>query len=350
MTEKRKVSKNFIWAGLSFLLAVFTVAMVLRQSEELSAGELFEILAASDKRFLIAGIIASALYVFFEGMALCSILKSAGYRRRLENGIVYSTSDVFFSAITPSATGGQPASAYFMINNGIPMGITTATLLLNLVMYTVSVIVLGAGSILISPRSFMEFSFLSRLLIFAGFAALSVLALLFLLLLKKEDLIFGSLAKIITFLYNKGIVREKERKLARLEKSKADFKICAGLIGGRRSVVLKAFLWNFLQRASQILVPMLIYASLGGACSYMPAVFAKQCLITVGYNFIPIPGGMGVSDYLMIDGFSRMMNEEMTYSVELISRGFAFYICVAVSGLITLVGYFMGRKRNDRGL
>lgn len=82
----------------------------------------------------------------------------------------------------------------------------------------------------------------------------------------------------------------------------------------------------------------------------MPAVFAKQCLITVGYNFIPIPGGMGVSDYLMIDGFSRMMNEEMTYSVELISRGFAFYICVAVSGLITLVGYFMGRKRNDRGL
>ena len=67
--------------------------------------------------------------------------------------------------------------------------------------------------------------------------------------------------------------------------------------------------------------------------------------MTIGYNFIPIPGGMGISDYLMLDGFIKMMGENMAYNVELISRGMTFYICVFISGTITLIGYMVGRKR-----
>ena len=47
----------------------------------------------------------------------------------------------------------------------------------------------------------------------------------------------------------------------------------------------------------------------------------------------------------MIDGFNRVMGEQMAYSVELISRGITFYVCVSVSGIITLIGYILGRKR-----
>ena len=45
-----------------------------------------------------------------------------------------------------------------------------------------------------------------------------------------------------------------------------------------------------------------------------------------------------------IDGFSRLMGEKMAYTVEMISRGITFYICVSISGIITLIGYFAGRK------
>ena len=79
-------------------------------------------------------------------------------------------------------------------------------------------------------------------------------------------------------------------------------------------------------------------------------IFAKQCLITIGCNFVPIPGAMGISDYLMIDGFTELMGWETAFSTEMISRGITFYICVAVCGLITLIGYLAGRKKNDRSL
>jgi uncharacterized membrane protein YbhN (UPF0104 family) len=149
---------------------------------------------------------------------------------------------------------------------------------------------------------------------------------------------------ILTFLHRHKLVKDVDKKKAALIKVKNDYKMCASMISGRKRILIGAFIWNFLQRASQIMVPIFIYAALGGAKIRMASVFAKQCLITIGYNFIPIPGGMGVSDYLMVDGFNNMMMEHMAFNVELISRGFSFYICVLISGVITLIGYIAGRK------
>ncbi|MBR6402696.1 MAG: flippase-like domain-containing protein [Eubacterium sp.] len=343
--ELKLINKNIIWAILSSLLAVLTIRIMLKLNKDMSLSMLMSTIASSDKLFFIIGAIAAALYVWFEGVAIRSILKHAGFKQGIFKGLVYSTSDVYFSAITPSATGGQPASAFFMMRDGIPGGMATATLVLNLMMYTISIVVLGVIAIFVSPRAFMEFGKISKILILVGFIALSILSLLFFVLLKKEEIIFTPLSKIVRFLYNKGIVKEKDKILVRIEKAENDYKACSDMISGRKRILFAAFIWNFLQRASQILVPMFIYRSLGGETGKMATVFSKQCLITIGYNFIPIPGGMGISDYLMIDGFYRVMGEQMAYSVELISRGITFYICVTISGIITLIGYMIGRKK-----
>ena len=348
MKRIKRINKNVIWACVSLLLAVLTIRVVLQQSKDISVTDLADMIRSSDLRFFVPGLLAAIMYVWLEGVAICSILKHTGYPSHLNRGLLYSTSDVYFSAITPSATGGQPASAWFMIRDGIPTGIATAVLVLNLLMYTASIIALGVISILICPEAFGEYGDFSRFLIFIGFAALSLLALAFFVLLKNEKLIFNPASKLLAFLNQKKIIKDHSRFQTKLDNIRNEYKICSHLISGKKRILFGAFFWNFLQRASQIMVPMLIYRSLGGEEGKMIRVFVKQCLITIGYNFIPIPGGMGVSDYLMIDGFSRMMSEEMAYSVEMISRGMTFYICVSLSGIITLIWYFVGRRKNDR--
>jgi len=345
MKEKKRSSNYLIWTIISSLLAILTIRAVLKQSEDISIGDLMVAIGSSDKGFFVLAAVATALYMWFEGIAIRSILKKSGYGRSSVKGLLYAASDIYFSAITPSATGGQPASAFFMIRDGIPTGIATATLVLNLTMYTISLIVLGIIAVVISPTAFAEFSRFSQFLISLGFITLSILTLVFFVLMKNEELIFKPLSKTISFLYDKKLIKEKERKLSRIEKISNDYKMCSDMISARKSVLFSAFLWNLLQRASQLLVPMFIFASLGGDKFKWAEVFSKQCLITVAYNFIPIPGGMGISDYLMIDGFSRVMGEQTAYTVEMISRGITFYLCVSVSGIITLIGYFAGKVR-----
>lgn len=329
------------------LIAILTIRVIVKQSRDISPGQLMRVLRSSDHRFLIAGLIAAGLFVWFEGVAICSILKYAGYPRSLKKGFLYSTSDIYFSAITPSATGGQPASAYFMRRDGIPIGIVTATLILNLMMYTFSIIALGIMSVIISPKAFGDFGNLSKLFIGIGFIALSVLVLIFFILLKREALIFHPIRKLISLLYQKGLIKEQDRKLSRVSKIRNDYISCSALISGRKRVLFTAFFWNLIQRTCQLMVPMLTYAALGGEKARMAMVFSKQCLITIGYNFVPIPGGMGISDYLMIDGFRRMMSRQMAYHVEMISRGITFYICVSVCGIITLIGFLIKAKKID---
>ena len=346
MTGK-KISKNLIWAIISLILAVLTVRIVLKQSNDLSISDLCSLLKSSDKCFLSLAIISSLLFIWFEGTAIRSILKRAGYKESQLRGLLFSTSDIYFSAITPSSTGGQPASAFFMIRSGISAGITTATLVLNLMMYTLSIIVLGLISVAISPKAFLAFGTASKVFIIFGYIIMLLLATGFFLLLKKEALIFKPASKLISFLNKTRIIKNKEHLLEKMDKVRADYKSCSDLISGHRGVLISSFVWNLLQRTSQIMVPMLVYAALGGDRSLMPSVFSKQCLITIGYNFVPIPGAMGISDYLMIDGFNSIMESSLAYSVELISRGLTFYICVLISGIITLTGYLISKRKGS---
>ena len=67
-------------------------------------------------------------------------------------------------------------------------------------------------------------------------------------------------------------------------------------------------------------------------------------MITIGYNFVPVPGAMGIADYLMVDGFSGIMSRDAAFELEMLSRGLTFYICVSISGVITLIGYLIRRR------
>ena len=111
---------------------------------------------------------------------------------------------------------------------------------------------------------------------------------------------------------------------------------------------LASKLLNFFQRAAQIAVPMFTYLALGGRRALAAKVFASQCFVTIGYNCVPVPGAMGVADYLMVDAFTDLMPFEDALHLEMLSRSISFYICVAVSGVIVLVGYLLQRNRKRR--
>ena len=340
--------KKIFWAVCSPLFAVLTVWLLLKQNQGVSIKDILHTAAGADKHWLLAAVISSIFYIFFECFALRSILKGIELQPKFKNSLVYGTADIYFSAITPSATGGQPASAYFMIKDGISGGVATAVLMLNLMMYTLSIVVLGISSIFISPSTFTQFNIPSKLLIWSGTAAQIALAVFFMAVLKKGDFIFNCLESLILFLDRKNIIRNTPKKISRLRKAKHDYSSCSEMFSGNYPLLIKAFLWNLLQRFSQIIVPSLLFISLGGTPMDSIKLFSKQCLITIGYNFVPLPGAMGVADYLMLKGFSDIMERNMAFHLEMLSRGMTFYICVSVSGLITFVGYLMQRRKKCR--
>lgn len=65
-------------------------------------------------------------------------------------------------------------------------------------------------------------------------------------------------------------------------------------------------------------------------------------------NCVPIPGAIGVADYLMLSGYQELMSKSDAYHLEILSRGLSFYGCMMISMITVLIGYICLRKKEVR--
>ena len=331
----------------ALLLAVLTVTAVLKGGG-ISTDELLSSIHNASPPWLIASVFGMLGFIYFEGAALTVIVRSLGYPARHRRGFVYSAADIYFSAITPSASGGQPASAFFMIRDGIGATAVMAALLLNLIMYTMAIITIGFFAILLFPGLFLHFSPVCKVLIIIGILTLTGLALLFYLLLRHQPLLktlalgFASLLSRLHFRRAADKIRQK------LDTALTEYGQCVDLLFEKKTMLLHVYLLNLLQRLSQILVTVFTFCAIHGDLSNITKLFATQVYVVLGSNSMPVPGAMGVADYLMLDGYMELMTREQAFRLEILSRGLSFYSCMILSMLVTGIGYLL-LKHNKRG-
>ncbi len=342
-----KIKRKLLWSVVTLALAVLTVYIVMRSSG-MSLDQLSAAIGKARVEYLLPALLCTLGIVWFEGRAVLTILRRAGYPQKKRRGFIYAAADAYFSAITPSATGGQPASAFFMIRDGIPAAVATASLLANLVMYNAAIITIGFFCILVRPKLFMHYLPGGRALIILGILVLSVMGLLFFLLLWKQRTLFKIADKAISFLVRVRLMRHPDKWRDRLEEAMYEYGRCVDILAGSKKMWIMAYLFNVLERVSQFGVTVFAYLALGGKLSVCFDLWVTQCMVSLGANCVPIPGSMGVTDYLMIDGYMNLMDHSMVYELQMLARGLSFYFCVLLSGVVILFVYLrsLHRKRS----
>lgn len=347
MNRKEFFQKNknkIICFIVTVVLAIVTIYAVF-QGSGISRVELLQSIREASMPGIVLAAVCMLGFVYFEGEAIRVIVHHMGYPVKRSHGFVYSAADVYFSAITPSASGGQPASAYFMMKDGIPGSAVMAALLLNLVMYTLAVVTLGLLNFICAPGMFRQFGIVGRILIVSGMLALSGLAILFYMLLKKRDIVRRLMTGLAMFLRRIHCKRLAKRLVKKLNKALDEYGRCVSLIFNNKAMLIKVYVLNLLQRLSQILVTIVAFAAMHGDLRTLPKLLATQIYVVLGSNCVPIPGGVGVTDYLMLNGYCQLMEKTQAYQLEILSRGLSFYVCIFVSMATVAIGYLVLRKQ-----
>ena len=344
----KDVIRRIFWNIFSLLLAVLTLWAVFALSGEKSPMEIVGELRDADDLWVVLAVVSSLMYVVLEGAAIATLLSSIGCPVSPLKGLLYSASDAYFSAVTPSATGGQPAAVYFMVRHGIPAGTGAVVMLVNLILYTLATMALGLFALVCEPVLFLNFRAISKVLVAGGLAVLFGLTVLFFSAMAKSHHIFDLLRRITSGLMKRKSEEERRTRLGRIDEAQRDFSLCSSLMGTNKKAVLKAFLLNLGQRACQIAVPMLLHIGMDGSLRTGLRIFSAQCMVTVGYNCVPVPGARGVADFLMIDAFTDLIGEEDAFMLEMLGRGVSFYLCTLVSGVAVLSGFIILKIREKR--
>ena len=334
------------WAALSLVIAGLSIWAVTSQWKNFSLEAFLDYVSQADLKWIVAAVFAMLGFVFFEGCALRSTCRALHYPTTVRSGFVYAASDIFFSAITPSATGGQPACAFLMMRDGLPGIVTTAVLLVTLSMYTLSILVIGLVCLLFRLDVLLTFGTPSRVLIGLGFAIQLVLVIFLLMLVKTEWLLERICRGAIHLLARLHIVRHEAERQQKLADTMEEYRRCLALLSNHPGLLVHSFVFNLLQRVSQISVTALVFLAMGGSLRTAPSIFAMQSFVVLGSNSVPVPGAMGVADFMMLDGFNAFLQPDQVVGMELLSRSLSFYSCVLLCGLVVLfMTYFKRRVR-----
>lgn len=323
------------------LLAVITVFVVSQQSKTFTAEGFLDYVGSVKPWGLVSAAGCMLGYILCEGLALLVICRALGYPRRWTRGLLYSAADIYFSAITPSATGGQPASALLMVGDGIPAAVTTVVLMLNLVYYTLSILLVILVGLVLYPGAFGLFSTPGHMLMIFGCLTQAVFIAGLLLLIFNQKIFLKMVDLFLRLGQKLHLVKTAEKRREKLLEMEADYRASAGVVHRHMPAMLGAALLNFLQRAFIVAVPVVLYVASGYPARDIGKVFAIQSWVVIGSNAVPLPGAVGVADYLFLDGYSTLLADPV--NLELLSRTISFYSCVLICALVLLIAFVRNR-------
>ena len=348
--------RKLTWAVLFVFIAALSVYAVITASRSFSFEQLKNMIRNAHPLYVCLAVLCMIGFILFEGLSLRVLIKSFGHKCKLKDCIKYSAADTYFSAITPSATGGQPACAYFMIDSGIPTSCTTVSLVFNLALYTVSIVIIGAICIIVYPPIYFFFRPITRVLIVLGAVTLLLLTTTAILFILKRSFIHKAADILIGIACRLRILKDSLEWKDRLDKWTEEYMQYADQIWLHKKDITIALVFNILQRTCQMAVSMFMYiaVTIGRPGLQMSTVFANgahllgaQSLISIGATYIPIPGAMGFTDLMMLDGFSTLMPESEAAALELLSRSISFYGCVIICFIIVVVAFVSRRDRDE---
>jgi len=147
MKDKKKYLINIL---LFVALITLTFSIVLKNQ---NIEDIKNALASVDGRYLLIGILAMFVYFSAEALNLKRTLGVLGENVKFFSSLRYVLIGFFFSAITPAASGGQPAQIYFIHKDNHSAAKTTLSLLIMLCSYHIVTISLAIISFIFNVNS-----------------------------------------------------------------------------------------------------------------------------------------------------------------------------------------------------
>lgn len=324
--------------NLLFLLLVFGLTIYyVFHGEDMNA--LYGYLRESKVGYWIVGIVLVVLFILSESVIIYYMMRSVGQPVILTHCFLYSFVGFFFSAITPSATGGQPAQLYFMKKDKLSMSVSTLILMVVTITYKAVLVLIGLLVMIFRPRVIMEFLAPVMGWCYLG-VALNVFCVAFMMILVFHPTLAENILTVgLNFMGKIIRLKKQEQWRQRIHSSMEKYRDVADYLRRNKMVITNVFLITFVQRCMWFFITYLIYLSFSMREIGPVTITTLQGMISVSVDMLPLPGGMGMSESLFLQIFKPICGKDYVLPVMVVSRGISYYTQLIISAVMTGVAY-----------
>lgn len=336
MKKSKSSSKRSAW--LNGLLIAGTMAIVLilgaKNGDILPA---LDALATAQRPWLLCALCSSLIFILFETLTLHVFFRFQRVPIRFSTSLLTTLIGVFYSNVTPAATGGQPMQLVCLNKRHVPSGISASALTFKFFCFQAALLGLGAVMWALHPHLVQAHIGAERWLIYIGFAinALAVLGVLMLAINRRlVEKIAGALLKLLTRLR---ILRHPEKAQQKLDRLLSDFHASVSMIRRHPLQLLCLMLLSCMQVLGLMSVIYCVYRAVGLNAMPYASLLTLQLLLFIGAAFTPLPGSSGAQEggfYLI---FRTVFPGEKLLGALLLWRFFTYYLTLilGLTGVIT---------------
>lgn len=341
MKEKtKKALLNFL------ILLVLSFGMIFLIYKKTNPKYLRAVFFAMKKEYIVYAIGAFVLFRLMEALGLYALLRKVKGKASLVSCIDYAIFGHFFSQLTPSGGGGQPAQLYLMTKDGIKGDKAMAAIVPFNIMYHMCLPVVG----LIALSSKLRYIILEsnlRFLFYLGLFNQVMIALVVILAFKKYDWLYKFLVFLSEKIKGKKFLDRFYRSPARIQEFLEDLKTNILTLVDNKEVFVLIFILQLFMLFFSYLVSYFTYRALGFAEYSMFDIVRIQCLIIIATEYIPTPGTAGFSELALFETYKNIIAKDYALSWMMINRLLPLYLAIIFTLLISLSRSIRFRKEEN---
>ena len=140
--KKRKIPWGMIY------IAATIIAVILFGVFNREFGNVFYTITHLTPGFLVVGVVVTVIYFFFEGGIIRLLMRSQDIPMSMGASMKIGLIGIYYSYITPSSTGGQPMQAAYLRRDNVPVGLSTAVLIMKFFCFQCAFVLCSALSLI----------------------------------------------------------------------------------------------------------------------------------------------------------------------------------------------------------
>ena len=282
-------------------------------------------------------VVGCACNVATDALALWYFLRRQGCHVHFLYMMFVSVSGLYYSNITPGATGGQPMQVYYLAKKGVPMGLATSALVVRFFSFQFMLSVVAAIAWIRYPvfieKSVGEYKWFMVL----GFCYNTVMVAGIVLLVFKREWIRKGVRALVKLGHRVHLVKDPEKTLARADVTVDTFVDSISMFKERKLDLVVQLVIGAVQLLCQMTILYFIYLSLGLRTATWGQVVAVDIMEYVSAAYMPLPGASGASEVTFSLYFSHLFQDEgLCFAALMLWRFFTYYFMLLVGMVVTM--------------
>ena len=325
---------------INIILLVLVSFLVIFFSLKDNFTEAMDYLVHVDFLWIVLALILMVFNIIFQSMSQFRFLREVKEDYKFSSCVKLMMMAMFFNAITPFSSGGQPFEMYILNKEGIKVSDSANALLQNFITYQFALIFIGTVAIIANKvfGIFPEGNVLKNVVL-VGYNINVIVMSLIIFFSRAKKMNTKLFSKIFDFIFHFKFIKNREEKRLKAEKTLDDFYNSTAVMKNNFKNTVFSFFYNLCSLLCLYFVPLFVFFALREYNS----INVIRSLVLSGYtfligSFVPIPGAAGGLEYGYMDFFGVFVSGGILSASMLVWRLITYYFGMLVGG-ITLVTY-----------